>query len=187
MNRHLTFEQYRNLDLTLFALMLCFSEFIISTAATRWFPGQPFTVSITSAMCAIVLMRWGPWAAIHGAAGAVVYCIVSGATAQQFLIYIVGNLGCLLSLLLLKAAGGERIRKDLALSLLFAEANLLFMQLGRAAVAVILGAAPLSCIGFFTTDALSGVFAMVIVYIARQLDGVFENQKIYLIRVQKQN
>lgn len=186
MKRYLTLAQYRNLDLTLFALMLCGSEFIISTAATRWFPGQPFTVSITAALCAIVLMRWGGWAAIHAAAGAVVYCFVTGATPRQLLIYTLGNLACLLSLLLLKAIGGERIRKDLALSLLFAEATLLFMQLGRAAVAVLLGAEPLGCIGFFTTDALSGVFAMAIVYIVRQLDGVFENQKIYLIRVQKQ-
>lgn len=187
MKRHLTFAEYRNLDLTLFAVMLAFSEFIITTAATRWFVGQPFSVSITAAMCAIVLMRWGPWAAIHGVVGGIVYCAVSGATPQQYLIYCIGNLACLVSLLLLKWLGSEKIRKDMVLSMLFGLFTLLFMQLGRAAVALVLGATVSSCLGFVTTDVLSGVFAMVIVYVVRQLDGVFENQKIYLIRVQKQN
>lgn len=186
MKRQLTFREYRNLDLSLFALMLAVSEYVITMAATHWFPGQPFTVSVTGAMCAIVLMRWGVWAGLHAVLGGAVFCFFSGGSAVQFVIYCVGNLGCLGSLLLLRLMDGEQIRKDKLLSICFALATQLLMQAGRALIALIMGTEPASCVGFITTDALSGLFAMVIIYIARQLDGVFENQKLYLIRLQEQ-
>lgn len=187
MKRQLTFAEYRTLDLCMFAAMLSFSEFIITTAATQWFADQLYTVSVTAAMVTIVLMRWGPWAAVHAVLGGTVFCFVSGATVQQYLIYCIGNLGGLLSLIPLRLLGKEYIRKDKLLSMVLAELTLLFMQLGRAAVALALGNELSNCVGFFTTDALSGLFAMVIIYIVRQLDGIFEDQKLYLIRLQKQN
>ena len=55
MNSHLTLKLYRNLDLFLFAVMLLLFEWIIATAASRWFPGQPYTVSLVSAK----LKEWG--------------------------------------------------------------------------------------------------------------------------------
>lgn len=186
MKHQLTFGEYRTLDLGLFAAMLALSEFVIATAAIQWFPGQPFTVSVTAAMCAIVLMRWGAYAAVHAVVGGLVFCAVSGATAQQFLIYCVGNLGGLAALLLLRLAGKEKIRRDVVLSMLFGVVTLLLMQLGRAAVALVLGTQPATCVGFVTTDTLSGVFTMVIMYIVRRLDGVFEDQKSYLLRIREQ-
>ena len=41
------------------------------------------------------------------------------------------------------------------------------------------------CIGFITTDALSGFFTAVILWIARRQDGLFEDQKHYLLRIQE--
>lgn len=187
MKRQLTFGEYRAVDLSLFGLMLLFSEFIITSAATHWFPGQPFTVSITGAMCAIVLMRWGLWAGIHAVLGGAVYCFVSGATVQQYIIYCIGNLACLVCVLLIRKDKGEKLRKDKLLSMLFAVAVMLCMQLGRIVIALAFGSSISGCIDFFTTDTLSILFAMVIVYIVRQQDGIFENQKLYLIRLQKQN
>lgn len=187
MKRQLTFAEYRGIDLCLFAAMLVFSEFIITTAATRWFPGQPFTVSVTAAICAIVMMRWGFWAGIHAVVGGLVFCMVSGATARQYLVYCVGNLAGLGAIAYLRIVGKERIRKDKLLSMLTGVVTLLLMQLGRAMMALALGSELSTCVGFFTTDALSGLFAMVIIYIVRNLDGIFEDQKLYLIRLQKQN
>ena len=40
-------------------------------------------------------------------------------------------------------------------------------------------------LGFVTTDALSLVFSAVIVWIARRLDGIFEDQKHYLLRLKE--
>lgn len=186
MKRQLTFKEYRQLDLTLFALILGLSEFVIVMAGTRWFRNELYTVSVTAAVCAIVMMRWGAWAAIHAVVGGAVFCGASGASGAQFAIYCGGNLAGLGALMLLRALGSERVRKDAVLSLLFGVVTLVLMQLGRAAIAWCLGAELGSCVGFFTTDALSGLFSMVIIHIVRQLDGIFEDQKNYLIRLQGQ-
>ena len=187
MNRRMSLKQYRGLDLFFFALMLVISETVIVLAATRWFPGQLYTVSVTAAITAIVLMRWGPWAGIHAAVGGFVYCLVSGAAGSQYIIYCIGNLLSLLALLPLRLMGSERIRGDALYSMGFALCVQLLMQLGRAVAAMLLlRAAVGQALAFFTTDALSDLFSMVIVWIARRLDGMFENQVNYLLRIQKQ-
>lgn len=186
MDRHMTFRQYRAFDLVSFAVMLCVAETLIVKAATLWYPDQLYTVSVTGAIVSIVLMRWGPFAAIHALLGALAFSLASHGTLTQTMIYCVGNLFALLSLLPLRALGGEKIRSDQFLSVMFSLFTLLFMHTGRALTALAAGAAPGACLGFFTTDALSYLFTGVIVWIARRLDGIFEDQKHYLLRVSKE-
>ena len=62
----------------------------------------------------------------------------------------------------------------------------ILMWLGRAAAACLLGFAPAACIGFITTDILSGLFTLVIVWVSRRVEGLFEDQKNYLLRIQKE-
>ena len=187
MNRHMTLKQYRNLDLFLFAVMLIISESLIVNAAIRWFPDQLYTVSVCAAIVSIVLMRWGPWAAIHAIVGGLVYCFWAGGSPKQYLIYGIGNLFSLISLLMFRLFGKERIRENVLLTLLFAVCTQLFMQMGRACVSFVMGAPVSTGFSFITTDALSGLFTMVIVWIASRLDGVFEDQISYLLRVQREN
>ena len=181
-NRQRTWKEYRAIDLALLGLMLAVFEFLIVRAANWWFPGQPFTVSLAAAMASIVYMRWGVWGAIHAAEAGLVFCCFSGATGEQFIIYCVGNLFSVLAVLLLKAAGKERVRTG-NLSLVFPLLVQVLMQAGRAATALLLGAGPADVVGFFTTDSLSLLFTFVIIWIARKLDGVYEDQKHYLLRV----
>ena len=186
MNRHMTLKQYRNMDLFLFAVMLIISESLIVNAAIRWFPDQLYTVSVCAAIVSIVLMRWGGWAAIHAVLGGVVYCFWAGGSPKQFVIYAVGNLFSMISLLLIRMLGKERICGNVLLTLLFALCTQLFMQTGRACISVVMGTSFKTALNFITTDALSGLFTMVIVWIASRLDGVFEDQISYLLRVQKE-
>lgn len=183
MKKQMTFQQYRSIDLFFFFIILAVSEWLIYTAATSWFPAQAYTVSVVSAVTAIVLMRWNGWAAIHAVAGGLLYCLFSHATGGQVIIYCTGNLGALLSLVLIRLLGKKRICEDSFLTVLFALLTTFFMQAGRAAAAMVLGTSPRDCLVFFTTDALSGLFAMVILWIARRLDGLFEDQKHYLLRI----
>jgi hypothetical protein len=183
MKRQFSFQQYRAIDLAMFAALLCITETMIVKAATWWFPDQLYTVSVVGAVTAIVLMRWGPWAAIHAVLGGVVFCLASHGSAKQLLIYCAGNLFSLAMLLPLKYLGGERIRLDPFLSVLFGVCTLLLMQLGRALVAFVLGTEFQTCLGFFTTDALSLLFTGLILWVARRLDGIFENQRHYLLRI----
>ncbi len=186
MKRQYSFRQYRAIDLGMFALILCAAETLIVKASTFWFAEQLWTVSAVGALTAIVLMRWGAWAAIHAALGGAVFVLASGGSAEQLLVYCAGNLLSLLALLPLRALGGERIRQDGFLSVCFGLVTLLLMQLGRALTALLLGKPFSACLGFFTTDALSLLFTGVILWIARRLDGIFENQKHYLLRIHKE-
>ena len=183
MKRQFSFQQYRAIDLAMFAALLCITETMIVKAATWWFPDQLYTVSVVGAVTAIVLMRWGPWAAIHAVLGGAVFCLASHGSAKQLLIYCAGNLFSLAMLLPLKYLGGERIRLDGFLSVLFGVCTLLLMQLGRALVAFVMGTEFQTCLGFFTTDALSLLFTGLILWVARRLDGIFENQRHYLLRI----
>ena len=69
------------------------------------------------------------------------------------------------------------------LALVFPLLVQVLMQAGRAAAALLLGVEPADVVGFFTTDSLSLLFTFVIIWIARKLDGVYEDQKHYLLRI----
>jgi len=62
----------------------------------------------------------------------------------------------------------------------------LLMQLGRAALAAALGFPGAACLGFITTDILSILFTVFIVWTVRRIEGLFEDQKNYLLRIQKE-
>ena len=110
MKRQRTWKEYRAIDLTLLGLALAVFEFIIVRAANWWFPGQPFTVSLAAAITSIVYMRWGAWGGIHAAEAGLVFCLFSGATPEQYVIYCGGNLLSVAAVALLKALGRERVR-----------------------------------------------------------------------------
>ena len=94
----------------MFALMLTVAETLAVTAARRWFPNEPYTVSVTPAITAIVMMRWGPWAGLHAALGGVIFCLTSGAGMKHYIIYGLGNLLSLAALGYVRSATPEGIR-----------------------------------------------------------------------------
>lgn len=185
MERRRTLAEYRNIDLVMFGGMMIIFEFVVTYAANFWFRGQPFAVSLAAALTSIVYMRWGYWGGIHAVLAGIVFCFFSAATAQQYLVYCVGNLLSLLAVVLLLRLGKERVRTGL-LANIFPLIVLLLMQTGRAIVALLLGAPPVSMIDFYTTDSLSMLFTFVIIWMARRLDGIYEDQKHYLLRLKSE-
>ena len=185
MEKRMSFNQYRLIDLGIFAVILIIFESIASKAALS-FTSQPYSISIVSAITCIIFMRWGIWGCFHAALGGFVYCFVTGGAADQYIIYMIGNLFSLAALLLLKRIGPDRVREKVFLSLLLSVLVSLLMQLGRGIVAVVFGASPNMIAGFVFTDSVSTLFAMVITGIVRKLDGVFEDQKSYLIRLNRE-
>jgi len=180
-----TFSQYRLIDLLLFGVMTVVFEMIVSKAS-RVFASQPYSISIVSAVTCIVFMRWGLYGCFHAVLGGFVTCYATGGTFDQYIIYILGNTFSVLTVLYLNKIGSDRVRNSLWLSVFTAGLVALLMQTGRGIVAVIMGNSLDIAVGFILGDALSGVFAMVIVGIARKLDGVFEDQKHYLLRINKE-
>lgn len=186
MNKQITLAQYRTVDLTIMAVLMTASQVVIQAAATLWFPEQLYIVSPVAAVVTLVMMRWGLWAAVHAALGGVVFTAAAGGTLEQTLIYTAGNLLALLIVPLLKIVGKEKIQKSGFLSLMMALAVQALMLVGRALVAFALQYEPLACLHFITTDFLSVLFTLVVIWIARKADGLFEDQKHYLLRVQRE-
>lgn len=185
MGKKMSFKQYRANDLFVLAVIMIVFEAIVVKAAPR-FSSQPYSLSIVPAITCIVYMRWGVWGVIHAVLGGLVSCIASGADAAQYEIYVVGNLLSGVSLLVLLYVGKEKIRSKVFWSLLYSILVTLLMQIGRGLVAFFLGNPIGIVLKFVLTDSLSGVFALVIVWIVRRLDGVFEDQKAYLFRINRE-
>ena len=183
MKHQITFRQYRAMDLLMFTALLCVCEMLITLGATRWFPQEPYTLSLTPAVTAIVMVRWGGFAAIPAFFGALVFCLISGATLPQYVIYCVGNLAALALTQFLYRLGWKRLHDQVLLAMLYGLLTALLMQLGRVILALVMGNPLATCMGFFTTDTLSTLFAVLIVWITRRLDGMLEDQKHYLRRI----
>ena len=184
MHRQITLNQYRAIDLGLMTGLMGFSQLAIHLAVTRWNAAETgYIVSSVGAVVALVMMRWSLWAAIPAAVGGILLTLLSGGTAQQMVIYSGGNLLALAALIYLKLAGKEKVRGNPVLALLFAVMVQLLMQLGRAGIALLFGHPPAACWDFITTDAMSILFTMVIIWIVRRVEGLFEDQKHYLLRI----
>ncbi len=186
MKNQISFSQYRTIDLCILMGMLAFSQFLIYQATTFWFPDQLYVVSPVAGVTAMVMMRWSGYAGIHACLGGLVFTALSGGGLEQYLIYGAGNLLALVMLLMFRIFGKERIRKDAFLSIVFALGTQLLMQLGRAGISALLGHPAEVCIRFITTDFLSCLFTALIIWIIRRVEGLFEDQKHYLLRIQEE-
>ena len=183
---HITFKQYRNIDISIFVLLIAVSETIATLASGKWFAAQPVALSSTLLFVCMVMMRWGGWAIIHALIGGAVFCIASGAKVDQYLIYVIGNCLSLLALLLFKAFGKEAIRKSVPKLLLFTFTAYLSMQVGRWLISLAFGGSFGTLIAYLGTDVISLLFAVVVMLLMRNTDGMIEDQKAYLFRLERE-
>lgn len=181
---NISFKQYRGIDLTIWLVILSVFEFITVMAASRWFPGELYTLSQVVAVLCVVMMRWGGYAVIHAVAGGLAYCLAQGADARQLAVYCIGNCFALLALILFRAVGKEKVRTKARYTILFTAAAFCGAQVGRWLVSLVFGGSAGSLVTFFMADSLSLLYAVVVVLISRKVDGVFEDQKSYLIRTE---
>ncbi len=186
MNRQISFSEYRAIDLTILAVLMAVSQAVISVVSTTIYADQLYVVSTVGAVTAIVMMRWGPWAVIHAVLGGIVYTVAGGGSWEQLVIYAVGNVASLAALVLFQLLGKENIRQDALKSMFFAFCIQLLMMLGRMGMAMLFGHGIGASLGFITTDALSILFSVCIVWVARRIEGLFEDQKKYLLRIQSE-
>lgn len=192
MNRQISFQQYRAIDLSIMTGLMAVSQLVIHWAMSYWQVEQTgyivtgYIVSPVAAVVALVMMRWNLWAAIPAAVGGLILPWLSGGTMEQVQIYAIGNLLSMAAMLYLKLLGKERVRANAVLTLVFAVLIQLLMQFGRAGVALLKQHSLLACWDFITTDAMSILFTLVIIWIVRRVEGLFEDQKHYLLRIQQE-
>jgi len=183
---NISYRQYRAIDLGIWAVILMVLESVTVRAAAEWFPGELYTLTQTIAVICIVMMRWGGYAAIHAVAGGVAFCLMSGARAEQFAVYCIGNCFALAALFLFKAIGKDKIRNTLAFTVLYTFTVFCCVELGRWLISLAFGAPFGSWTSFFAADSLSLLYSVIVVLISRKVDGLFEDQKSYLIRTESE-
>lgn len=182
----ITFKQYRNIDLTILAVLVLVFETITTFATNKWFYAQPVAISITLTMTCVSMMRWSGYAALHAMLGGFVFCTASGASLEQYGIYCLGNLFALAALILIKLWGKEKIRNSIPRLMLFVLIAYMGMGIGRWLVSLLFGGDLMALVVYLTTDIITLLFAEVIVVLLRKVDGMIEDQKTYLLRLDEE-
>jgi len=182
----LTFKQYRTIDVLILVALTTIFEGVATMATAKWFALQPVAISIGLAMVCMVMMRWSWLAAFPAFASGFCFCLLSGASAQQFVIYCIGNMFALLGMVWFRVIGKEGIRKSLWCIVLFVSTSYVGMVLGRGGLAVLFGDSWGTFVTFATTDIMSLVFAILVIALFRKTDGMLEDQKTYLLRLDRE-
>ena len=183
----MSFKQYRLIDLLLFLGMYALCEFLVIKAATVWFD-EPYSISIMLPLLLIVMMRWSGYAAIHAVLYAVLFVLYQKGSASQYLIYIIGNLGFMLTLFYVKKIGKEKIRSSFMGSVAYLAVGFLLMELFRGLASMVFtGSDVRILLQFIMSDMLSLVFGILVIIVIRKQDGLFEDQKHYLLRLGRQD
>ena len=183
---NLTFKQYRNIDLTILSFFLIISEAVTTVATNKWFAAQPIAISTTMVFICIVMMRWSGFAAIPAVLGGLVFSIVSGGNLEQILIYSVGNLATLVALLWFKVWKKDDIRLGTFKLFFFTSSVYLLGQVGRWIISLAFGGSLWNLVGYIASDIISLLFAVVLMLILRKVDGMIEDQKAYLFRLDRE-
>ena len=186
MDNRITFKQYRNIDIGILCLLTAIFESVATLATSKWFVGQPMAITITLALTLIAMHRWGLFAALVPVVGGATFCLLSSASAEHFLIYCGGNVFALASLVYFRLFGKESVRHSFLRTLLFASTAYVAVAVGRFLFSLPFGAGFAELVGFLASDILSLLFAVVILTVFRDVDGLIEDQKAYLFRLERQ-
>ena len=101
-----------------------------------------------------------------------------------YLIYLIGNLGFMLNLLLLKKMGKDKIRNSFFNSLIYLLSGYILMEGFRGIASILIAGSDAAIIRqFIFSDMLSLVFAILVIIVVRKQEGLFADQKEYLIEV----
>lgn len=193
-SRLISLKQYRGTDLFIFALILGAAE-ILTWLAAKWFPMQAiFTFSLMIPISLTVMMRWGWPSVFYPVVSGLIVCLLASASAINYACYIIGNAFMALMLIPTYLIGRDKIRSKWWSSALFAIGGWLCVYLGKSLVwAVGYSIHPMTgstmwagFVGFAGGDLLSLAVALLVILVFRRLDGMFEDQKTYLERVERQ-
>lgn len=191
-SRLISIGQYRGTDLFVFALILAVAE-ILTYLAARWFPGQAiFTFSLMIPISLTVMMRWGWPSVFYPIGGGLLVCLLGAASGANYACYIIGNACMAFMLIPTYVIGRDKIRSRWWGSALYVLGAWLCVYLGKSLVWVVcctvdpsLGGVLTGFKEFAAGDLLSLAIALIVVLVLRRLDGMFEDQKTYLERLEK--
>lgn len=182
LKKGMSIKEYRALDLAIFTILMIVFE-IVAVKAIDWFNLIYISLFITISLLSI--MRWNIWGVVPIIAGSVTYSIMNGFDYKNYIISIIGSL--FLLLLNLWFLIGKKKFKEPIYVILFVFSGFFILELGRTVVATILGYPFLSnLITLLLTDAINALMSLIIILITSKQNGLFEDQKEYILRIQKE-
>ena len=184
--KQITFKQYRSIDLSILCVMTAVFEYIVCLATNEWATLQAMAISITLTMTCITAFRWSYFAVFPALVGSVSYVIAYGADIKQIVYFCGGSLFCILTIPLLEKLGKESVRADFIKRSFFATIVYVAIALGRWLISLVFNFSVQSLILLLTTDVLSLLFAILVLTIVKNLDGILEDQKAYLLRLDRE-
>ena len=174
------------MDLMIFIAMYGLCEYLVIKAATVWFD-EPYSISIMLPLLLIVMMRWDKYSIINAIAYAILFVFYQSGNLNQYLIYLIGNLGVMLELILLKKMGKDNIRSSFFNSMIYLLCGFVLMEVFRGIASIIIAGSDIGVIlQFLMSDMLSLVFGVLVIIVVRRIDGLFVDQKQYLIELNSQ-
>ena len=177
-------RNYRLIDLTAFALLLCLLE-AASAWAVGFFPGEAYTFSPVLFISLMVMARWGAIGIAYAALGGAVYCFLHGGTPVNYAVYIAGNLAVAVNLFWIRFLGVKRLRESAAYTVLYGITGYFAICLGRSAISEMIGQG-FWFLRFIAVEALGAVITIIILLIARKQNGLLEPQVEYLQRMKEE-
>ena len=208
--KQITFKQYKAIDIAIMSALL----FVFEVIAILVFKAEPFfvriqdynyqgsdgvviengvallpltlSISITLLIMLVVMMRWSEFAFIPAIVGGVAYCVGAGEGYETYIIYCLGNLLGLLTLLIIRKIGKDEIRAKISNLILIAVSTYVFMAVGRWLVSLIFQPSFVTILKYLSTDLIALIVAIVGLIALRKSEGMLEDQKSYLLRLDRE-
>ena len=188
-SRLISIQQYRLTDLFLFALILVAFDLLSYYALNAFGASATFTFTLTVPLVLLVMMRWG-WPCVLFAVldGTLFVALRFPASWAMYLSYIIGYASVALLLIPLKFITKRKIAEKWYFSAPFVVLAWGIMNLVISAVESICGLtafadALAANFGMGYTGLMSLAAALAVILVMRRLDGMFEDQRAYLKRL----
>ena len=138
-------------------------------------------------MLVIVMMRWDRYCLIHAVVYAFLFVSFHRGSLTQYLVYLIGNLGFMITLIYMRKVTKEKIAASFFGSLAYLLLGFLLMEVFRGLASMLIAGSDVRVImEFILTDMLSLVFAILVIIVVRRVDGLFVDQKKYLLELNSQ-
>lgn len=187
-SRLISLKQYRLTDLFIFAAILLIYDLIMFYAPQLFTGGAIYSFCLTVPITLLVMIRWG-WQSVFFAVGdGIVLNLLNNPTSWQgYISYAVGNALMMLLLIAVKFIGKDKIVGKWYTTVLFVIVGWVLANFGVTCIQAMFGynfgEVAAANFGFGVDGVLALAMGLVILLVLRRLDGMLEDQKKYLIRV----
>lgn len=189
-SRLISIKQYRLGDLFMFTVIAVIAE-LVCYYSQIWFSGAAFfTLNLMLPVITLVIVRWGWQGIVLAVAEGALYCAIRGSSWQAYIIYMVSNAAIAIELLVVWLIGAERLKKRWYWAFLVVLSGWVTVNFTRTCIYTAFYGSFVTMLGYSFGQADGGLLALVmgelIILVCRRLDGLFENQKKYLLRLEKE-